>query len=378
MRTAFAVCALAGVSSAVSLDPLAVPDWIAGFVFGLTGDNHLSEIEQCYSGGQGLVTDAEKALADIKSGAFIAGIQDFGKVIWDLPDALQNCENMTDDIQKIEDWAQVFTHPLSLAKKISKNWLLHGVDVKKDIALEESYWASSDYFNAGKEAAAAVELLVPFDQTELWKIDFKAPFEFVGGLLDGLVGDNHLDELYTCSSDIEAIVKSVDVALRLLEQKKFVELGKFFETIGMTFMISLKECSTIGDDVKAIEEWSKIFDDKTKLIETITKHALLHKKKIEADIKAAKTDWNSGNFYQAGEDAADLLTLALGPVKKESDLAVQQPAYGFEIKDVLSFLGGFMLEILNLEKVPDFTTCGIDAAIMGFELSWIFGYAQAG
>ena len=51
MRTAFAVCALAGVSSAVSLDPLAIPDWIAGFIFGLTGDNHLSEIEQCYSGG---------------------------------------------------------------------------------------------------------------------------------------------------------------------------------------------------------------------------------------------------------------------------------------------------------------------------------------
>ena len=44
-------------------------------------------------------------------------------------------------------------------------------------------------------------------------------------------------------------------------------------------MISLKECSTMGDDINAIEEWSKIFDDKTKLIEIITKHALLHKKK---------------------------------------------------------------------------------------------------
>ena len=53
----------------------------------------------------------------------------------------------------------------------------------------------------------------------------------------------------------------------------------------------------MGDDIKAIEEWSKIFANKTKLIETVTKHMLLHKKKIEADIKSAKTDWNSGNFY---------------------------------------------------------------------------------
>ena len=199
MRTTFAVSALAAVSSAAKLDPLAIPDWIAGFVFGLTGDNHLTEIEQCYSGGQGLITDVQKALADIKSGHFISGVQDVGQVIWDLPDALQNCENMDEDIAKIEDWAQAFTHPVSLVKKISKNWLLHGVDVKKDIALEESNWASAEYFEAGKAAAAGIELLVPFESTELYKMDFKAPFEFVGGLLDGLVGDNHLDEIYTCS-----------------------------------------------------------------------------------------------------------------------------------------------------------------------------------
>ena len=74
-----------------------------------------------------------------------------------------DCENMHEDIGKIETWGQEFTHPISLVKKISKNWLLHGVDIKKDIALEESNWASAAYFEAGKEAAAAIELLVPFE-----------------------------------------------------------------------------------------------------------------------------------------------------------------------------------------------------------------------
>ena len=81
MRTTFAVSAMAAVSSAVELDALAVPDWIAGFVFGLTGDNHLTEIEKCYTGGKDLVADAQKALADIKSGSFIKGVQDVAKVI---------------------------------------------------------------------------------------------------------------------------------------------------------------------------------------------------------------------------------------------------------------------------------------------------------
>ena len=163
MRTTFAVSAMAAVSTAVEIDALAVPDWIAGFVFGLTGDNHLAEIEKCYTGGKDLVADAEKALADIKSGSFIKGVQDVAKVIQDLPYELLDCENMHEDIGKIETWGEEFTHPVSLVKKISKNWLLHGVDVKKDIALEESNWASAAYFEAGKEAAAAIELLVPFE-----------------------------------------------------------------------------------------------------------------------------------------------------------------------------------------------------------------------
>ena len=98
MRTAFAIAGLYAAASAVELDPLSVPDFIAGFMFGLTGDNHLEEIEKCYSGGAGLATDAQAVLADIKAGHFISGVQDFGKIVWDLPDALAGCEDVGGDI----------------------------------------------------------------------------------------------------------------------------------------------------------------------------------------------------------------------------------------------------------------------------------------
>ena len=44
MRT-FAAAVIAAVANA---DAMAVPDWIAGFIYGMTGDNHLTEIEACY------------------------------------------------------------------------------------------------------------------------------------------------------------------------------------------------------------------------------------------------------------------------------------------------------------------------------------------
>ena len=39
-------------ASASAFDAMAVPDFVAGFIYGMTGDNHLSEIEACYQGGE--------------------------------------------------------------------------------------------------------------------------------------------------------------------------------------------------------------------------------------------------------------------------------------------------------------------------------------
>ena len=37
-------------------------------------------------------------------------------------------------------------------------------------------------------------------------------------------------------------------------------------------------CENMPDDLSAIESWATIFTNKTKLISTVTKHYLLHKK----------------------------------------------------------------------------------------------------
>jgi len=73
---------------------------------------------------------------------------------------------MGDDLAEIKAWAEVFEHPTTLAKKVSKNWLLHKKHVKADIAQEEADWASADYFDAGKDTAFAIDVLVPFSKTE--------------------------------------------------------------------------------------------------------------------------------------------------------------------------------------------------------------------
>jgi len=56
MRT-FAAAAIMA-ASASAFDVMAAPDFVAGFIYGMTGDNHLTEIEACYNGGYQIVKDS--------------------------------------------------------------------------------------------------------------------------------------------------------------------------------------------------------------------------------------------------------------------------------------------------------------------------------
>ena len=59
-------------------------DFTAGFMFGMTGDNHLTEIEACYNGGTLMAQEVEFGIADIKKGGMdndLQGALQFGLAI---------------------------------------------------------------------------------------------------------------------------------------------------------------------------------------------------------------------------------------------------------------------------------------------------------
>ena len=52
----------------IDMPVMAIPDFVAGFVYGLTGDNDLTEIEACYQGGEVMEQEIMQGIADIKHG----------------------------------------------------------------------------------------------------------------------------------------------------------------------------------------------------------------------------------------------------------------------------------------------------------------------
>jgi len=73
------------------------------------------------------------------------------------------------------------------------------------------------------------------------------------------------------------------------------------------------------------------------LVETLGKHWLLHQKAIKKDIAAEKADWAAKNYFKAGADIADAITLAVGPVEKEEEDGIH-----LNLKGDAEFVAGFV------------------------------------
>jgi len=150
--------------SAQSNSLMEVPDFIAGLLFGLTGDSNLPEIQACVQGGEQVVTDAETLLGHLKAGDIIAVIRGVSPLITEAKAEVATCEDFSDDFAEIDAWLVQFKHPASLVEEASKNYVLHHKAISADIAAEKADWASGAYFKAGVDTAdAIVELVGPIE-----------------------------------------------------------------------------------------------------------------------------------------------------------------------------------------------------------------------
>ena len=146
--------------SAVSNSAKSIPEFIAGMMFGWTGDNQLTEVEACFQGGQKLVVDSEALIHLVESGDMIKAIAKAKDVYSEFSTVLSGCKNLDEDMARIELWAQIFTKPKALMENVAKNAVLHNVGIRKDIKEEKVNWSAGDYFHAGFDVSDIIVKLV--------------------------------------------------------------------------------------------------------------------------------------------------------------------------------------------------------------------------
>lgn len=86
--------------------------------------------------------------------------------------------------------------------------------------------------------------------------------KFAAGFLYKFVGDNHLAEIEGCAQGGEQIEVQIKTAIADFEKGGPVAIARgiaALKNVLTEIPTEFKTCKAIGQDIKAIEEWAKIF-----------------------------------------------------------------------------------------------------------------------
>ena len=96
------------------LSPGAVVDVVAGLIDGVVGRDDLEELKGCFKGTDDIARLLNVAVEEFKSGGVMGmstAILETGKLIQKLPESLQRCVNISNDVQRFVSWSSIFLKP---------------------------------------------------------------------------------------------------------------------------------------------------------------------------------------------------------------------------------------------------------------------------
>lgn len=223
----------------------------------------------------------------------------------------------------MQQWSEIFSNPVKLGATATKNWYLHQRKINDLIADESDDWANDQWFQAGIDIADLFITVVGPVETDpsLFGFTDDAIPDFVAGFIYGFTGDNQLDNIEGCFDGSTGIYINVREGIDNIHEDgatwvDYTEAAINFGGAALLLPDSLSHCKHLGKDISEIEDWAQIFmpENRTQLIKTLTRNWAFHRKAIDADLVAVKTDWINEDYFDAGVAAADGLTIATGGV----------------------------------------------------------------
>ena len=161
------------IKEAPPMDALSVEEFVSGLLFGFVQKDDLAEIQKCINNVGTLDDEVQEIIADFSKGDItdiLKGVEVVGKVISQLPEDLKDCQDIQDDLTRLENYAKIFENPTELAKTVFTNFVAHDKAVLADIAdLEAEIKDGSPkaFYQAGDDVAdVVVQLLGPVPSAE--------------------------------------------------------------------------------------------------------------------------------------------------------------------------------------------------------------------
>lgn len=119
----------------------------------------------------------------------LSGIEDLGRFALQIPADLAGCENMQDDLDKLNQWASIFNNPQEVAELVAINALKNFRGISNDVVNVVHDWHSDEYLDLGTALANTLLDATAAPSSVVIKEGFKMEnaVEVVAGMLDGII-----------------------------------------------------------------------------------------------------------------------------------------------------------------------------------------------
>ena len=140
---------------------------------------------------------------------------------------------------------------------------------------------------------------------------------FLAGLIEGLIQKDDFTKIQGCLKDAQKVDEEMTEAIADFSKGDVQDIIKGVQVIGQLLTElpqDLGDCKDMQGDIDRIEKWAAIFKDPSALINTLIANVVKNFQGILADATDIPTEISADNYDKLGEDVADILVLALGPV----------------------------------------------------------------
>ena len=112
---------------------MSVPNYIAGFLYGLTGDWELATIEDCYSESSDLISIIDKFIYDVRHKNLVGAYRKMKKFRRNLDDVAPACKGFKEDLKLMGDWWELWAEPGELIQTAEINMIRNRKDIMRDV-----------------------------------------------------------------------------------------------------------------------------------------------------------------------------------------------------------------------------------------------------
>jgi len=154
-----------------SLTDQGVADYLAGFIAGITGNDHKAYFETCIKPTAAVEQDICTAVADFETKDNQKVLEGVKKILADVPTIkswLDACSDAQADIAQLEGWYTYWKGQgeMKVYSTMYKNVVGNMPEIKTDIAALEKDYDAQDCYATGKDAFTIAKIALPLPTAE--------------------------------------------------------------------------------------------------------------------------------------------------------------------------------------------------------------------